>query len=140
MEIAILEEPVVTTVQYPHFAALVKMAVIDGKVSKEERTILKELAKERGITKKEFKAILRNQPVPQISASCNTERRIKLIFDMFRMAFANHQFHARKRRFLFRYAFQIGFCKKNIRMITQKSINLFSGRFGYKEYDFCIRN
>ncbi|MCM4152936.1 hypothetical protein DHD05_15195 [Arenibacter sp. N53] len=122
-----------------HFTAMVYMAQVDGQIKKEEIALLKLFADKMGLGLQEYEYIISNPSRPSVSPSTSTGRRLRRIFDMFKIVFANHNMNGKERLFLYRYALQIGFCKNNARKVIDKSTAMFTGNFEFEDYNDFVK-
>ena len=122
-----------------HFMAMAYVAQIDGKLKKKEIALLKGFAIELGIEPNEYEQILQKPYRPIIRSSNSTTKRLKRIFSMFKIVFANHKMDRNERFFIYRYALQIGFSKSNARKVIRKSSAMFTGEFDFNAYDSFVK-
>jgi uncharacterized tellurite resistance protein B-like protein len=127
------------THKYPHFASLVYLAHVDGSLHQEEEKMLLEFAKRLDISKEDYKNIMANPMQCPVKRVSNSEARLRRIFDMFRVVFADYDFDDRERIFVYKYALQLGFSKTNVRKVVNRSIAMFTGKFDFEDYANFIR-
>ncbi len=128
-----------TTHRHPHFSSLVYLAHVDGSLDQEEENMLLEFAKRLGISREDYKNMMANPMQNPIKRVSNSESRLRRIFDMFKVVFADYNFDDRERRFVYKYALQLGFCKTNVRKVVNRSIEMFTGKFDFEDYASFIR-
>ena len=122
-----------------HFTAMVYMAQVDGKFKKQELFVLEDFAIQLGISPDEYQHILNHPMRPQIMPSRTTSNRMKRIFSMFKIIYANNKMNRKERLFAYRYTLQIGFSKSNARKVINKSSAMFSGDFDFDAFDGFVK-
>jgi uncharacterized tellurite resistance protein B-like protein len=127
------------THKYPHFASLVYLAHADGSLHHDEEKLLLEFAKRLMISKEDYKKIMANPGQYPIKRVTNSEARLRRMFDMFKVVFADLDFDDRERIFVYKYALQLGFSKTNVRKVVNRSIAMFTGKFDFEDYANFIR-
>lgn len=120
--------------------AMAYMAQVDGKLKKKEIALLKDFALKLNIRPHEYRFIIRNPTRPPLNPSSSTANRMRRIFSMFKIVFANHKMNRKERLFMYRYALQIGFSKSNARKVINRSQAMFTGNFDFDSYDNFIKN
>lgn len=125
--------------KHPHFSSLVYLAHVDGSLDSEEEKMLLDFAKRIGINKEDYTNMMANPMQYPITRVSNSEARLRCIFDMFKVVFADYDFDNRERRFVYKYALQLGFSKTNVRKVVNRSIAMFSSKFDFEDYANFIR-
>jgi len=122
-----------------HFKAMVYMAQVDGRLKDKELLLLEKFALKMGIGQSQYDELISNPQRPPLNPSSSTSKRLKRIFDMFKIVFANHKMNRKERLFIYRYALQIGFSKSNARKVIDKSHAMFSGNFDFEDYNNFVK-
>lgn len=122
-----------------HFASIVNIASIDGKVTIEEEELLSELAVKFGIDNSEYIEILKDPSKYPIVASNFAEERLERIHDLFDMIFVDHEISTKEFVLIKKYAIGLGYDSVNANELIQKSIDIYSGRISFEEYKFMIK-
>jgi hypothetical protein len=108
-----------------HFAAIVKLALIDNKIDDKELTLLKRLSCSLGIQKEEFNKILENPNKYPVNPPVSYEERLERLYDLTRMLFLDRNPTIDKTSLLDRIAVGLGFHSKNVITIRNAAINFF---------------
>jgi len=122
-----------------HFASIVNIAAVDGKINVEEEELLLELATKLGVDNSEFVDILKNPLKYPIVPSNSAEERLERIHDLFDMIFADHNIGTKEFVLIKKYAIGLGYNSVNANELIQKSIDIYSGRISYDEYKYMIK-
>ncbi len=107
-----------------HFAAIVKMARIDGSISKEEQKVLKRLAFKLDVSEEESKQIFKNPRKYPLIPPYSLEERIERLHDLCSMIYADHVIDESERKLIFKYAIGLGFTTEQANMEIQKCIRI----------------
>jgi len=107
-----------------HFAAIVKMARIDGSISKEEQKVLKRLAFKLDVSEEEAKQILKNPRKYPLIPPYSLEERIERLHDLCSMIYADHVIDESERKLIFKYAIGLGFTTEQANMEIQKCMRI----------------
>ena len=121
-----------------HFASIVNIAAVDGKINLEEEELLLELATKLGVDNSEFVDILKNPLKYPIVPSNSAEERLERIHDLFDMIFADHNIGTKEFVLIKKYAIGLGYNSVNANELIQKSIDIYSGRISFEEYKYMI--
>jgi len=121
-----------------HFASIVNIAAVDGKVTVEEEQLLLELATKLGIDNSEYAEILKNPENYPIHPSNSAEERLERIHDLFDMIFADNKITTKEFVLIKKYAIGLGYNSVNANELIQKSIDIYSGKISFEEYKFMI--
>jgi hypothetical protein len=108
-----------------HFAAIVKLALIDGKIDDKELTLLKRLACSLGIQKDEFKSILKKPDKYPVNPPVSYEERLERLYDLTRMLFLDKNPTIDKVSLMDRVAVGLGFPVENARKVVKVAIDFF---------------
>jgi hypothetical protein len=108
-----------------HFAAIVKLALIDGEIDEKELSLLKRLSCSLGIHKNEFKTILKNPNNYHENPPVSYEDRLERLYDLTRMLFLDKNPTIDKVSLMDRIAIQLGFPVKNARAVVKSAIDFF---------------
>lgn len=108
-----------------HFAAIVKLALIDNKIDDKELTLLKRLSCSLGIQKEEFNEILENPNKYPVNPPVSYDERLERLYDLTRMLFLDKNPTIDKISIMDRIAVGLGFPVKNAREIVKTAIDFF---------------
>jgi uncharacterized tellurite resistance protein B-like protein len=107
-----------------HFSAIVRVALADGDLSKEEKEFLDKLAVRLEISKAEYEEILENPKKYPINPPYLHSHRLERLFDLARMVYADHILGPKQKEILTRFALALGFTPSNVPYIVDKALSL----------------
>jgi len=107
-----------------HFSAIVRVALSDGDITKEEREFIDKLAKNLEISKDEYDEILENPFKYPINPPYLYIHRLERLYDLARMVYADHVLGQQQKDILIRFALALGFSPGNVTYIVDKSLSL----------------
>lgn len=107
-----------------HFSAIVRVAIADGDMSKEEKAFLDKLAVRLGITQSEYEEILENPLKYPINPPHLHTQRLERLFDLSRMVYADHILGPKQKEILTKFALALGFTPGNVSHIVDKALSL----------------
>lgn len=110
-----------------HFAALVKLASVDGTISPEEKIVLKRLAFKLDVADEEITPILKNPRKYPMIPPYGLEERLDRLHDFFRIIKADQKIDAEERVLIYKYAIGLGFSSERAHKEIEKSISSFGG-------------
>ena len=123
-----------------HFSAIVRVALSDDQITKEEQRFLDKLAFKLGISSDDYKEILKQPNKYPINPPVLYTRRIERLYDLSRMVFADDQLGSNQRSILTRLALALGFTPGNVEYIVDKALILVRERVSLDEFAFEIKN
>lgn len=121
-----------------HFTAIVKLATIDGAINSEEEKIIRGFANKLEIDPEEYKNILKhpeNYPIMPINSR---EERLKHLYDLFKMIYADHEIDAPEKKLIVKYAIGLGVPLNKAEAIIERSIKIFEGRLNFDSYQYLM--
>lgn len=107
-----------------HFSAIVRVAIADGELSKEEKEFLDKLAVRLEITQDEYEEILENPMKYPINPPYLHTQRLDRLYDLARMVYADHILGQRQKDILTKFALALGFTPGNVKYIVDKALSL----------------
>ncbi|AKA34288.1 TerB family tellurite resistance protein [Flagellimonas lutaonensis] len=108
-----------------HFAAIVKLANVDGYMNEEEKTVLRRLAFRLDVTEDEVKTILKDPDKYPLIPPYSLEERIERFRDFCGMINADHEVDAEERKLIYKYAIGLGFTDERANREVEKCIGEF---------------
>jgi len=108
-----------------HFASIVKLALLDQKITDEEYKLLERLAIRLDITKNEFGSILKTPNNYPIISPVSYEERLECLYDLTKMLFLDKNPTIDKTSTLDRIAVGLGFHIDNVRDVVKEAIKFF---------------
>jgi uncharacterized tellurite resistance protein B-like protein len=107
-----------------HFSAIVRVAIADGDLSKEEREFLDKLAVRLEISTEEYEEILENPLKYPINPPYSYAHRLERLYDLSRMVYVDHVLGYKQKEVLAKFALALGFTPGNINYIVDKALSL----------------
>ncbi len=109
-----------------HFAAIVSVALSDGKITDEEKEFLDRLARKLSISEPEYIKILEEPTGYAINPPTTYNRRLERLFDLARIVYADLECTEKQVHMLTRIAIGLGFAPANAKYIVDKALTLIS--------------
>ncbi|MDJ0646214.1 MAG: TerB family tellurite resistance protein [Flavobacteriaceae bacterium] len=138
MTIADIYETSRHRVNIAHFTAIVHLAAIDGEINQAEERVLIRFARKLDITPKEYKEILKNHDEFPCIAINSYEERLKHIFDLFQLIYADQAIDEPERALVVKYVIALGVPVDRAEEIVKKSINIFEGNISFTQYQYLL--
>lgn len=107
-----------------HFSAIVRVAMADGNLSKEEKEFLDRLAVRLEISAAEYEEILENPSKYPINPPYSYAHRLERLYDLSRMVYVDHVLGEKQKEILTRFALALGFTPGNVSFIVDKALSL----------------
>ena len=107
-----------------HFSAIVRVAMADGDLSKEEKEFLDKLAVRLEISAAEYEEILENPSKYPINPPYSYAHRLERLYDLSRMVYADEILGEKQHDLLTRFALALGFTAGNVGYIVDKALKL----------------
>ncbi len=107
-----------------HFSAIVRVAMENGNLSKEERIFLDKLAIQLEISPDEYVEILENPLKYPINPPYLHTQRLERLYDLSRMVYADHVLGEKQKEILHRFVLALGFTPGNANYIVDKALSL----------------
>jgi len=107
-----------------HFSAIVRVAIADGEMSKEEKEFLDKLARRLEITPSEYEEILENPLKYPINPPTMHIQRLERLYDLSRMVYADHVLGQKQKDIMVKFALALGFTPGNVSYIVDKAFSL----------------
>jgi uncharacterized tellurite resistance protein B-like protein len=107
-----------------HFSAIVRVAIADGDLSKEEKEFLDKLAIRLEISPEEYVEILENPSKYPINPPYLHSQRLERLYDLSRMVYVDHFLGPKQKEILTKFALALGFSPGNVPFIVDKALSL----------------
>lgn len=107
-----------------HFSAIVRVAIADGALSKEEKEFLDKLAIRLEISAAEYEEILENPSKYPINPPYLHTQRLERLYDLSRMVYADQVLGPKQKEILTKFALALGFTPGNVSYIIDKAMSL----------------
>ncbi len=123
-----------------HFAAIVRVAMDDGKISDQEKEFLDRLARNLDISEANYKKILKDFNSHPINPPLSYNRRLERLYDLARMVFVDHIKGDHEEILLRKIAIGLGFSPENVKYVVDKALSLVSNRVDLDTFIHEIKN
>ncbi|MGC4041250.1 MAG: TerB family tellurite resistance protein [Flavobacterium sp.] len=107
-----------------HFSAIVRVAIADGDLSREEKEFLDKLAVRLEITPSEYEEILENPSKYPVNPPYLHTQRLERLYDLSRMVYVDHVLGPKQKEVLTKFALALGFTPGNVGFIVDKAMSL----------------
>jgi hypothetical protein len=107
-----------------HFAAIVRVALSDGKITVEEEQFLKRLAAKLNIGEVAYGEILETPTNYPINPPTTYNRRLERLFDLVRIVYVDLDIKEKQIAMLERIGVGLGFAPANVEFIVRKALQL----------------
>ena len=107
-----------------HFSSIVRVAISDGDLSKEEKDFLDKLAVRLEISSAEYEEILENPTKYPINPPYSYAHRLERLYDLSRMVYADQVLGPKQKEILTKFALALGFTPGNVPYIVDKALSL----------------
>ena len=91
------------------------------------------------IDDQEYAYILKNPAKYPIYPPSNSEKRLRRIFDMFQIIFADHHINESEKTLVYQYAVQLGYSKTNVERIIDRAVQMFAGEFEFEDFEHFVK-
>jgi uncharacterized tellurite resistance protein B-like protein len=122
-----------------HFAAMASLAAVDGEINPQEKQILDRFAQKLGISKEEYKEVMKKENKYPIETPLSNEERMERLYDFFRIIFSDSTIESEQLGMVERYALGLGFPPVRVPEVVQRSIAIFSGKVSYDDYKTLMK-
>lgn len=123
-----------------HFAAMVNLAIVDGTLNDKELELVKKFAFKLDITDEEYDFIIEKPNKFPLLSSNSNEERLELIYDFFKIIYADHDLSESELKLVLNYAIRLGFSNEIAIDIINKSVKIFGGKIDFENYILFIKN
>ncbi len=110
-----------------HFAAIIKLAGVDGPINPDEEIVLKRLAFKLCISEDEVKLILKDPKKYPFIPHYRLEDRIERLQDLCGIIYADHEVDEEERKLIYKYALGLGFTSDRAKKEIEKCTMIFNG-------------
>lgn len=107
-----------------HFASIIKIAIVDNVITKEEQKLLDRAAKKLNISDEEYQKILKNPEKYPVNPPIEYEERITRLYTLTKMIFADEKIDKKEVGILNKIAVALNFPLQNIEKICDEAIHL----------------
>lgn len=121
-----------------HFAAIVNLASVDGEINKHEQKVLERFAHKLGISEEEYSRIIEKLIDYPIHPNNTYEGRLERLHDLFTIIYSDAEVDQDEIGLLRKYAIAIGFSPATAEELIKRSMQIFSGKISYEDYQCLI--
>ena len=121
-----------------HFASIVTMACVDGKISDGEQELLERFARRLDITETEYKDILKNPAAYPINPHNSADKRLERMLDLFKIVFTDKDIDDEEQQLILRYAIGLGYTEELANKLIKRSIEIFNGGLDLDDYRYLL--
>ena len=107
-----------------HFAAIVRVALVDGNISPEEKTFLDKLSRNLEISEQEYKEILESPLKYPVNPPYLNVQRLERLYDVARMVHIEHHLGDKQDVLLRKISLALGFAPDKVNTIVEKAFTL----------------
>lgn len=123
-----------------YFSAIVRVALVDGKISAEEQAFLDKLALHLEISDPEYADILENPLKYPINPPYLYVQRLERLYDLARMVHRDHHLGDKQDSLLRRFALSLGFTPGNVNYIVDKAFSLVDRKVDIDTFIYEMEN
>jgi len=121
-----------------HFASIVNMATVNGKLGQVEEKLLKKFAVKLDIEEDEYERILKNPTIFPISPSNSAEKRLERLHDLFQIIFADNTIDDHERFLIEKYAIGLGYSAEQSKDLIDRSIKIYTEGLSFEDYRYLL--
>lgn len=107
-----------------HFSNIVKLALADDIITKEEQRLLDRMARRLDISEADYKEILKNPTKYSMNPPVDYDRRIERLFNLTKMIFADSEVTGDEAKVMRKVAVGLGFPTDNAEKVVDEAIHL----------------
>ncbi len=123
-----------------HFSAIVRVALADGVVTKEEKDFLIKLSSRLEISESEYEEILENPLKYPINPPYLHSQRLERLYDLTRMVHVDHQLGDKQDVLLRKFGIALGFTPGNVNYIVDKAFTLVDNKVDSETFIYEMEN
>ena len=112
-----------------HFAAMASLAAVDGEIHPQEKQILDRFAQKLGISKEEYKEVMKEENKYPIESPLTHEERLERLYDFFRVIVSDFDMQKAQLHMVETYAIALGFSPANAKKVVDASLSVTSQWF-----------
>ena len=117
-----------------HFAAMARLALVDGAINDKEKKLLLRMAEKLAISDEAVKEIMKNPAKFPLDPINSREERLERLYDLFRIIYSDHEIDSDESNLIHKYAIGLGCNHKRAKEVIERSIKIFGGNIGLDDY------
>jgi len=122
-----------------HFANIVRLALMDHVIKKGEQKLMNRLATSLGISKEEYKDILKNHQNYPMNPPVSYDDRIERLYNLTKMMLADNEISRHQVFLLKRVAIGLGFLKNSVKKVNYEAIHLVMNHADLDDFSKAIK-
>jgi len=123
-----------------HFAAIVRLALIDDVITEDEQKFLNRLADNLNISKEDYKKIMKDYASHPINPPVSYDHRLERLYDLARMVHVDHIKGDHEEILLRKIGVGLGFHPENVKYIVDKALTLVANGVDLETFIYEIRH
>jgi len=123
-----------------HFAAIVRLALIDDVITEDEQKFLNRLADNLNISKEDYKKIMKDYASHPINPPISYDHRLERLYDLARMVMADKIRSKNQVKLLRKFCVGLGFHAVNVKYIAKKALDLVKRGDDLDDFIYGIKN
>lgn len=121
-----------------HFASLVNIAIVDGRLNENEERLLKRFARKLDITEAEYSEVIKNPGKYPFQAVNSADERLERMLEFFKLIYIDHGIDEEEHELIERYAIGLGYPHDKAMKLINRSIQIFNGGLDIDDYRFLL--
>jgi len=121
-----------------HFSVIVAIALSDRGINEKEEASLLRFADKLDISISEYEYILKHPDVNAIQPCNSREERLRCIYDLFKIIYADHYIDASEESLIRKYAIGLGCTSESAKIVIRKSIQIYGGGLAFEDYQHLL--
>ncbi len=122
-----------------HFSNIVKLALADDIITKEEQRLLDRMARRLDISETDYKEILKNPAKYAINPPVDYNRRIERLYNLTKMIFADSEVTGDEVKVMRKVAIGLGFPTDNAEKVVDEAIHLVMNDNDVEDFTKAIK-
>ena len=123
-----------------HFAAIVRVAMSDDVITKDEQKFLDRLASKLNISEVDCKKIMKDYASHPINPPVSYDHRLERLYDLARMVMADKIRSRNQVKLLRKFCVGLGFHAVNVKYISKKALDLVRQGDDLDDFIYGIKN
>ncbi len=121
-----------------HFASLVNIAAVDGRLNENEERLLKRFARKLDITDAEYNEVLKSPEKYPFQAVNSADERLERMLEFFKLIYIDHGIDEEELELIERYAIGLGYPHDQAMKLINRSIQIFNGGLDIDDYRYLL--
>lgn len=117
-----------------HFAAMARLALVDGAINEKETRVLRRMAEKLSIEDEAVRVVLKDPSRFPLEPMNSREERLERLYDLFRIIYSDHDIDEDEIILVHKYAIGLGCSHNRAKEVIQRSIKIFGGNISLDDY------